>query len=168
MSHLQMQSSEQEFAKPADAPIDTVETAEALCAALMQASGELITVLDRETNMLRKAQTHELDALTLRKQTLSAALAKHMDLLRRNAEFIKDAVPGQITRFKEQNRQFHRSLNANHVALRAMAAVSENLLRTIAHKVGATQSGPETYGKNAAPVATTRSKPTAISVDRTL
>lgn len=148
--------------------LETSEGAEILCKTLFETTADLISLLERETSLLRKAKTEDITVLQVRKQALSVTLTKSMGVLRDNAEYIKMAAPGHIDQLKDQQRQFQKSLEANHDALSAMKAVSEQLIHTIAAKAGEKRSGPDTYGKDAGLSNAQKVGAGAISIDTTL
>ncbi|MGI9381596.1 MAG: hypothetical protein ACR2PO_00455 [Methyloligellaceae bacterium] len=156
--------------EPQDTPdrIETPEGAEALCARVLGTISDLVGVLDRETDLLRRNKPQEITALHVRKSALSTAMTHDMALLKRDADYIKMAAPDHIEAIKERQSLFQKSLAANYDALAAMRAVSESLLRTIADTVSARRSGPEVYGKGAEVSGMTPKRPAAISVDTTL
>lgn len=148
--------------------LQSAEDAELLCASLMEITAELITVLERETSLLRKRQINDLQAIHLKKQALTTSLTRNLEMLRANADYIKMAVPGHVEDLQGQQRQFQKSLTANHEALHAMKAVSEQLIGVVSRKVNEKAGGAQTYGKEAQ-VATARpNQPTAISYDTVL
>lgn len=149
-------------------PTDTQKAALELCDRLMQHTGDLVALLDRETTLLHRGKPQEITALQARKTALSTVLTRDMALFRRDCEFIRTAVPDRIDAIKEQHVQLQKSLAANQDALAAMKAVSESLLHTIAAKVGEQRSGPAVYGKDAGLSAASPVGPAAISLDRTL
>lgn len=155
---------------PASLPgrIETADAAEALCTALMASVAGLIATLDKETELLRTGNPHEIVALQARKAALSAELSCGMGALRQDAMFVKMAVPQRLEALRGQQEAFEKSLAANQAALSAMASVSEALLRTIAAKAGERGLGPETYGEDASLGTAQLAKPAAISVDRRL
>ena len=144
------------------------QQAEDLCTRVLQLTAELISVLERETELLRKGDTQEFNSLIARKTSLSTALMKDMTTLNANATYISSVVPQQIDILKDQYAQFQRSLRINHDALGAVKAISENLLRTISNAAGSTRRGPETYGHSASMAAASTARPHAISVNRSL
>jgi len=146
----------------------TPEEAQTLCDRLMEHTGDMVALLERETNMLRGGKPHEITALQARKTALSTALTRDMSTFRHDSEFIKRMVPDHIDAIKEQHVLLKKSLTVNQDALTAMKAVSESLLHTIAARLGENNTGPELYGKNAGMVGTTATAPTAISFDETL
>jgi hypothetical protein len=142
--------------------------AEELCARLLQTTAELISVLDRETVVLRKGETQEMNALVARKTALSTALMRDMTVLNANASFISRVVPEQLAALKDQHQQFQRSLKVNHDALGAVKAITENLMRTIANAAGANKAAPDTYGRSATLSADSGNRTAALSVNRSL
>ncbi len=153
-----------------DAPIclEHPQQAEDLCTRVLQTSAELIGVLERETDLLRKGETQEINSLIARKTSLSTTMMRDMTVLNANASYISEVVPGQIELLKDQHTQFQRSLRINQDALGAVKAISENLLRTISDAAGRPQKGPETYGQMGAMSSRTPSRPAAVSVNRSL
>lgn len=146
----------------------TPEEAQTLCARLMEHTGDMVALLERETNMLRGGKPQEITALQARKTALSTALTRDMRTLRHDCEFIKKMFPDHIEAIKEQHILLKKSLTANQDALTAMKAVSESMLHTIAAKLGENKTGPELYGKNAGMIGKAITAPTAISFDETL
>lgn len=153
-----------------DAPLNLEhpQQAEDLCNRVLSTSAELMGVLERETELLRKGDTQELNSLIARKTSLSATMMKDMTTVNANASYISEVVPEQIELLKDQHAQFQRSLRINQEALGAVKAISENLLRTISQAAGSTQQGPQTYGQGAAMATNSPARPTAVSVNRSL
>lgn len=149
-------------------PTDTAGAAQALCDRLMEHTGEMISVLERETALLQRGKPHEITALQARKTALSTALTHDMSTFRRDSEFIKQAVPDRVDALKEQHLNLQKSLTANQDALTAMKAVSESLLQTVAARVAERSSGPEVYGKDASLSAAKPASATSISLDESL
>ncbi len=152
----------------APAALEHPQQAEDLCTRVLQTTAELIGVLERETELLRKGDHQEFNSLIARKTSLSTTMMKDMTTLNANASYISQVVPEQIEILKDQHAQFQRSMRINHEALGAVKAISENLLRTISGAAGSIKSGPETYGKSAMVATATSARPTAVSVNRSL
>jgi hypothetical protein len=147
---------------------ETAEEAEALCDRLMEHTGDLVSLLDRETSLLQRGTPHEITALQARKSALSKALTQDLTVFRQDSEFIRTTVPERLDAMKEQHLQLQKSLTANQDALTAIKSVTENLLHTVAAKVGEQSTGPEVYGKDAGLIGKPALGPSAISVDETL
>jgi hypothetical protein len=148
--------------------IETAEAAQMLCERLLETTAELVGLLDKETAMLKQGKPRDIGTLHVRKSALNAMLTCDMAVFRRDAEFITMAAPEEISAIKDQHGQLQKSINANQDALVAMKAVSESLLHTIASKVSARSSGPETYGHNADVSTSAPARPAAISVNTVL
>jgi hypothetical protein len=148
--------------------IETPQQAEELCARLLRTAAELISVLDRETSLLRKGDTNELTSLIARKTALSSTMMKDMTSVNANAAYISRVVPEQIEALKDQHAQFKRSLRINQDALGAVKAISENLMRTIAGAAGSAKAGPDVYGRSALMRSERPLAPAALSVNRSL
>ncbi len=148
--------------------IDSPQAAEELCTNLIETTADLISVLERETQLVKNAASKDFTAITARKHALSITLMRNMETLKAHAAYIKAAVPDQVIILQEQQDQFHRSLEINHSALTAMKAVSEGLLQTIANKSGKHRSGPQVYNNEAGFTSSIKSKTGPVSLDTTL
>lgn len=150
------------------APIATSDDAHALCARLSGTTLDLLDVLERETDMLRRAKHQEIAALTTRKTMLSTQLARDTQRLRDNIVFLRTNAPDRLEALRDQHRVFSRALDVNGQALAAMRSVSEQLLKTIARQADDGRAGPDIYGKGAAYGARRDARPAAISVNTAL
>ncbi|MEM7618991.1 MAG: hypothetical protein AAF228_00830 [Pseudomonadota bacterium] len=149
-------------------PIHNEEDSRTLCERLFEVTSDLIDVLDRETELVRKSKVKDFTALNVRKKALTNTLTQDMNSFKNNIEFIKQTNPDQIQKLKQQQDQFHRSLEINHKVLSAMKAVTEQMLHTISTRVSQKKSGPEVYGKDAGLRQSGKSANAAISVDTSL
>lgn len=145
------------------------DEAAALCDRLTENTGEMISVLERETALLRGGKLNDIAAISARKTALGMALTQDMSVFRREAEFIRSALPERVEAMREQHLALQKSLTANSDALAAMKAVSESMLHTVAAKAGERTAGPSVYGKDASMnTAQPRSGGNSISLDETL
>ena len=149
-------------------PTGSAEAATALCDRLMESTGDLVSLLERETGLLRRGKPHEITALQARKSALGALLTRDMALFRRDADYIRTAVPERLDAIKQQHLHLQYSLTANQDALSAMKAISESMLHTIAAKMDEGKSGPDIYGKNAGMIGKPIGQTSAISFDESL
>ena len=92
--------------------IETPEGAEALCTRLVETVAELVGVLDRETDLLKRNKAQEITAVHARKTALSTALLRDMGALKRDAEYIRMAAPEHVAAIKRQQLAFQKSLTA--------------------------------------------------------
>lgn len=146
----------------------TSEEAQQLCDNLFATTGELISLLEQETLLLRKAKTNEISPLTVRKDALTATLAHHMAKFKNNANEVRQLAPKQLVNLESQREQFQKSIEANQAALIAMQAVSERLLQTVADKVAAKQGGPSVYGQSGQMTNAGVKRSAAINIDTAL
>lgn len=140
------------------------EDARALIARIMALKAELLEVLDRETQSLRRGRAGDLAGLQARKSALTAAFAHEMATLKANAAFVKTAVPAEVATLKAEHEELARSLAANQEAIVAIKAVSERLLLMVSEKVADARGQLSTYGKTGAASAYGR-KPASIAID---
>lgn len=123
----------------------TKQDAQHLCEQLYNTTHELISLLDQETDLLRKAKTQEITPFHVRKGALTATLSHHMARFQNNADQMRQLAPDELKNLQNQKKEFQRSIEANHAALTAMQAVSERILQTVASKAAKKQNGPEVY-----------------------
>ena len=100
--------------------IETADAAKALCARLLETTADLVSLLDRETVILKQGKPGDIGALYVRKAALNALLTRDMAVFRRDADFITIAAPDEISAIKNQYGQLEKSLEANQDALVAM------------------------------------------------
>ena len=148
--------------------ISSSEEAAELCNNLMNTTNQLISLLDEETGLLRKAKTSEISPLQVRKESLTATLSHYMSLFQRNAEQVRALAPDGMQDLQKQRDQFRKSIEANHCALVAMQAVSERILQTVADKVSERESGPEVYTPAGSVTNAGVKRSAAITIDTTL
>lgn len=127
------------------AEIVTQQDARLLCEQLFNTTNELISLLEQETSLLRKAKTSELATFHVRKDALTATLSHHMNRFKANTELVRELAPDELKNLQNQRSQFQKSIEANHAALTAMQAVSERILQTVSSKVAKKKSGPDVY-----------------------
>ncbi len=144
------------------------DEAETLCRHLLDTTNELISLLEQETSLLRKAQTKEISPLHARKDALTATLSHHMARFQQHADEMRSLVPGDLKNLQDQRAHFTKSIEANHAALIAMQAVSERILQTVATKVAKKQGGPEVYTAGGQVTNAGRPRTAAINVDTAL
>lgn len=121
------------------------QDAQQLCEQLYNTTHELITLLDQETDLLRKAKTQEITPFHVRKGALTATLSHHMSKFQNNVDLMRQLAPDELSNLQNQKAEFQKSIQANHAALTAMQAVSERILQTVATKVAKKKNGPEVY-----------------------
>lgn len=148
--------------------ISSKEEAQTLCANLLNTTNELISLLDDETSLLRKAKTNEIEPINLRKDALTTTLSHYMERFRNNTEVIRELAPDELSNLQNQRNQFQKSIEANHNALIAMQAVSERILQTVSEKVTKKQSGPEVYTANGNVTNNGVKRSAAITIDTAL
>ncbi len=148
--------------------ISSREEAQNLCINLFNTTNELISLLDEETSLLRKAKTSEISPLQIRKESLTATLSHYMAVFTRNADEVREYAPESLKDLQNQRGNFQKSIEANHSALVAMQAVSERILQTVAEKVAQKEGGPEVYTPAGGVTNAGAKRSAAISIDTTL
>lgn len=146
----------------------SAEQAKELCQHLFSTTSELISLLEEETSLLRKAKTREISPLHIRKDALTATLQHHMGKFQAHADEVRALAPAELKNLEQQRSHFKKSIESNHAALIAMQAVSERILQTVAEKVSKKQSGPEVYTSGGQVTNAGVRRSAAINVDTAL
>ena len=146
----------------------SIEEAKTLCKGIFVTTNELISVLDEETNHLRKAQTGVIDQLSVRKDALTTTLSHYMEKFKTHATEMRQIAPAELKELEAQRSHFQKSIESNHAALVAMQAVSERILQTVSDKVSRKQGGPEVYTSGGQVTTSGVKRSAAINVDRAL
>lgn len=146
----------------------TNEQAQTLCQNLFATTNELISLLEEETLLLRKAKTTQITPLNVHKEALTTTLSHYMDQFKQNADQVRQLAPDALTKLEQQRIEFQKSIETNHAALIAMQAVSERILQTVSEKVSAKQGGPEVYTAGGQVTHAGVKRHAAINVDTAL
>ena len=146
----------------------SLEEAKTLCNGIFVTTNELISVLDEETNQLRKAKTNDIGQLSIRKDALTATLSHYMEKFRTHANEMRQLAPDELKNLESQRSHFQKSIESNHAALVAMQAVSERILQTVSDKLSRKQGGPEVYTAGGQVTTSGIKRSAAINVDRAL
>ena len=146
----------------------TSDEARSLCQNLFATTNELISLLEEETLLLRKAKTTQITPLNVHKEALTTKLSHYMDQFKQNADQVSQLAPEALKKLEQQRAQFQKSIETNHAALIAMQAVSERILQTVSEKVSAKQGGPEVYTAGGQVTHAGVKRHAAINVDTAL
>lgn len=146
--------------------IETADDAENVLQKIADTVERLHLVVQRETELMRSAKLIEAAGLEEEKRILAGEYQRHIELVRRHAERIAALAPGSIANLRSRHESFQSDLEINMAILGTARAVAEDIMRTVASRVGQQHQGPATYGANGA--ANAKAQATPLSVSRSL
>lgn len=123
--------------------------AEATCARLESAMGDLLTVIERETELVRRGQLDAAGELQPEKAKLVSLYMRGMTYVRDQTVSLGNLAPEAVDRLKRRHAEFQPVLRINLAVLATAREVADNLLRKVAEGAG-TSRAPSTYGPGGA------------------
>lgn len=153
-------------AAPEQPTIETKDDAEHVLQQIADTVERLHLVVQRETELMRTAKLVEAAGLEEEKRILAGEYQRHIELVRRHAERIAVLAPDSIASLRSRHESFQSDLEINMAILGTARAVAEDIMRTVASRVGQQHQGPATYGANGA--ASSKAQATPLSVSRSL
>lgn len=149
-------------------PITRKADAASLCTDLEEVVARMTDLMDRETALLADNRHREILDLQGEKTELSRRFLKQFTAFKANAAFIGAKVPSQADRLRRALRAFGKCLERNLNAVDAARAVSQGIVQAMFDAAKKANAGPTCYGSNAAMGPDTSSRPTALTLDRSL
>lgn len=135
---------------------------------LLQITGRLIGVLEREIEVLRAMQPAEIEALQHDKITLSAAYEAQIKSFAGQPRILEAVQPALKAEFEAVTRKLQSTLAANERALRATRDTSQRVLEAIAHEIDRKRrenTGYSAGGYTAAASKFPSGQPVSIAID---
>ena len=102
---------------------------------LIQITSRLITVLEREVEMLRKSPSDELKALQEEKSTLTTAYESQARSLAGHPELLQALQPVLRAELERVTSRFQSAVSVNEAALRAARETTQRVLQAIADEL---------------------------------
>jgi flagellar biosynthesis/type III secretory pathway chaperone len=146
--------------------IETASEAESVLQQIADTVERLHLIVQRETELMRASKLVEAAGLEQEKRVLAGEYQRHIELVRRHQERIAALAPESVTALRARHESFQTDLEVNMAVLGTARAVAEDIMRTVASRVGQQHQGPATYGASGA--ANTKVKATPLSVSRSL
>ncbi|WP_068314587.1 hypothetical protein [Polycladidibacter hongkongensis] len=147
-------------------PITTKEQAEAFCTNFQDAMADLVTVIEKETELLREGKLSSLPEVGPEK---SAAVERYMATIQHasdNAVALGNLAPDLVEDMRHRHGRLHPLLQTNLQVVSTARAVTDTVIDSVASAVGATLK-PKTYdagGSRSAPQQAAR----GIAVNKSL
>ncbi|MEA2992739.1 MAG: hypothetical protein QOD40_1659 [Alphaproteobacteria bacterium] len=130
---------------PSPAPLVAPNEIEALIGRLMEAMGTLLTMIEKETALVRVGKLREASQLEQSKADFARSYVADMMKLSASQASLSQAAPELRQTFRRRHEQFHELLRINMTVLATAHAVSEDLIRGVSSQL-ARKSAPQTYG----------------------
>jgi hypothetical protein len=153
-----------------DAPAPTAATAadaRKLAENLMDVMGALLSVIERETDLVRAGKLREAMAFEPKKSELSRRYVGAVTQLKASQEFLAQSAPELLTALHRHHDTFRAMLQINLTVLATAHAVSESIVRGVNAEVQR-RNIPSTYTASGRRAAPTARHMTPLAVSRSL
>jgi hypothetical protein len=131
------------------------EEARKLAEELMEVMSALLSVVERETELVRAGQLRQAVSFEQKKAELSRRYVKTVGSLKASQKFLSRSEPELLTTLHRHHDTFRAMLQVNLTVLATAHAVSENVVRGVNAEMQR-RNIPSTYtaqGRRAAPTA---------------
>ena len=156
--------------QPRDAPAPTAATAadaRKLAENLMDVMSALLSVIERETELVRAGKLREAMAFEPNKSELSRRYVGAVAQLKASQEFLAQSAPELLTALHRHHDTFRAMLQINLTVLATAHAVSESIVRGVNAEIQR-RNIPSTYTSSGRRTAPTARQMTPLAVSRTL
>ena len=138
---------------------------------LIRVTSRLITVLEREVELLRAVPSTGLEALQEEKSALTAAYESQARSLSGQPELLEALQPVLRAELKRVTGRFQSAVSTNEAALRAARETTQRVLEAIADELDkdrCAQAGYSAQGRAAPSSRSTSRPPLSIALDERL
>ena len=156
--------------QPRDAPAPTAATAadaRKLAENLMDVMSALLSVIERETELVRAGKLREAMAFEPKKSELSRRYVGVVAQLKASQKFLAQSAPELLTALHRHHDTFRAMLQINLTVLATAHAVSESIVRGVNAEIQR-RNIPSTYTASGRRAAPTPRHMTPLAVSRTL
>ena len=156
--------------QPRDAPAPIAATAadaRKLAENLMDVMSALLSVIERETELVRAGKLREAMAFEPKKSELSRRYVGAVAQLKASQEFLAQSAPELLTALHRHHDTFRAMLQINLTVLATAHAVSESIVRGVNAEIQR-RNIPSTYTSSGRRTAPTARQMTPLAVSRTL
>jgi hypothetical protein len=154
--------------RDAPAPIAaTAADARKLAENLMDVMSALLSVIERETELVRAGKLREAMAFEPNKSELSRRYVGAVAQLKASQEYLAQAAPELLTALHRHHDTFRAMLQINLTVLATAHAVSESIVRGVNAEIQR-RNIPSTYTSSGRRTAPTARQMTPLAVSRTL
>ena len=156
--------------QPRDAPAPTAATAadaRKLAENLMDVMSALLSVIERETELVRAGKLREAMAFEPNKSELSRRYVGAVGQLKASHKYLTLAAPELLAALHRHHDTFRAMLQINLTVLATAHAVSESIVRGVNAEIQR-RNIPSTYTSSGRRTAPTARQMTPLAVSRTL
>jgi hypothetical protein len=139
----------------------------ALIAHLSGVMDELLSVIEKETELVRAGRLTEATQLSQIKTDLAQAYMTDASRLKADPGMTAHLPGGEIDALRQRHDLFHALLQINLAVLATAHAVSEGIMRGV-HEEVTRKAAPQTYGATGRTTAPPRSASQPLTVSRVL
>lgn len=147
--------------------IASVAEGEELIRHFSEIMNALLRILEKETGIVRAGRLREAAALEPTKAELARLYLADVERVKRNADFLRAALPESLQVLTRQHDEFYAILQINLTVLATAQAVAEGIVRGVADQM-ARKSAPLTYGQSGRQIAGGAASATPVAVSRKL
>ena len=158
---------QRQAAPPQGAGPSTPADARKLAENLMDVMSTLLSVIERETELVRAGKIREAMASEATKSELSRRYVEAVTQLKANAKYLTQAAPDLLATLHRNHDTFRAMLQVNLRVLATAHAVSESIVRGVNSEVQR-RNIPNTYGATGRRVTPGSRHITPIAVSRSL
>ena len=161
------QSSSQGVVQPAPVTVSTPAAAKRLAQDLMDVMSALLSLIERETALVRAGNIRQAMALDKDKTELSRAYVVAISRLKASQKYMRETAPELLTALHRHHDTFRAMLQINLTVLATAHAVSEGIVRGVNTEVQR-RTAPQTYTAAGQRSATPQRHASPLAVSRTL
>jgi hypothetical protein len=162
--NAQAQRREAPFPNP---PAANAGEARKLAESLMEVMNALLSVIERETELVRAGKLREAMTMEPRKTELSRRYVAVVGQLKASQKYLSQAAPDLLKTLHRHHDMFRSMLQVNLTVLATAHAVSENIVRGVNAEMQL-RSAPNTYTAAGRRTAPSPRQTTPLSVSRSL
>ena len=148
-------------------PAASAAEARKLAENLMEVMSALLSVIDRETELVRAGKLRDAMKLEPQKSELSRRYVSAVGHLKASQKFLSQSAPELLTTLHRHHDVFRSMLQVNLTVLATAHAVSENIVRGVNAEMQR-RSMPNTYTAAGRQTAPSPRQTTPLSVSRSL
>jgi hypothetical protein len=151
----------------APAPVKTAAEADALVAHFMGVMDQLVSVVQRETELVRAGKLGAASQLSQEKADLTRHYIADMLRLRASQLQLERVVPETLATLRTRHDTFRALLQINLTVLATAHAVSEGIVRGVSDEL-TRKAAPQTYGSSGRANAPGKNAAAPLAVSRSL
>jgi hypothetical protein len=148
-------------------PAANAGEARKLAESLMEVMNALLSLIERETELVRAGKLREAMTMEPRKAELSRRYVAVVGQLKASQKYLSQAAPDLLKTLHRHHDMFRSMLQVNLTVLATAHAVSENIVRGVNAEM-ARRSMPNTYTAAGRRTAPSPRQTTPLSVSRSL